>query len=453
MARLKHGEAIALEHKRGGIVRLNVMIEDKARPKVFSVDVRAGTNLLEAMAALPVSVRLAMHEKFGKWVTEIDGLKERKGWGWQFYITEGLPYVATEKGVAFLGLENIRVDRPLEVKWKYENYTEDLKVDDVLGSSPAAGDGTIAWSVGGRALKCKGGVLLPNNKETFSQYNVFIGEQFPPQFHDERPAARARTPFPDRAFSSNGGSRVAIQRKDSPSQVQNVQTGNASTPSSQTFVTLRNTAAAVKIAETTFYRAGFEIRQTVRDGLTLRGPIFVSFVVNRIVMPIRERASSIRERAMERLSRAWKRVEIVLANIRSRLKTFREKVTVRIMKLQKNILLVISSVRSKVSNLVKRIAVKLRDIKYFVANPMKVLTNQAARLWTRLRSRFSLPGIIARRMAGWFYNFSRNVWVEFGRMCLETSLFLRDRASLNLLVPACLLLLILIGATIRALRA
>lgn len=121
---LKSERKFPNDGKRREFVLLDVAVESSINKKSFSLFVPKGASLLEATQLLP-NLKIKEHA-LGKWVTALEEIEERNDFGWQFYIKGGLPYVKTNNGPAFLSIENIKIDHPISVVWKYENYTQDI---------------------------------------------------------------------------------------------------------------------------------------------------------------------------------------------------------------------------------------------------------------------------------------------------------------------------------------
>jgi len=117
-------------------VKLNVIVDDGFTKRSVSVSVKEGSTLKEAMSLLPFELQFKQHSQFGAWITAIDKVYEKDGFGWQFYIYDGinfgLPYTTTLDGPAFLGLDNIRIFKPFNLEWRYEFYTEDINVPESI---------------------------------------------------------------------------------------------------------------------------------------------------------------------------------------------------------------------------------------------------------------------------------------------------------------------------------
>jgi len=97
----------------------------------YSVAVARGTNLLDALKQLPLDIKLNSCD-YGTWVTSINGIgegargSEKEGFGWQFYINGGLPFISSGDETLFLKLDNIVLDKDLNVEWKYEYAVADI---------------------------------------------------------------------------------------------------------------------------------------------------------------------------------------------------------------------------------------------------------------------------------------------------------------------------------------
>lgn len=146
-------------------VPLNVIIDDGFTRRSLSVSIERGSSLRDIASVLPLDVQLRQHAEFGSWVTSINNLNEQNGFGWQFYIHDGaksgLPYVRSSEGPAFLGLDNLRIDKPTNLEWKYEYYVDDITVPEHL---------RIRGGCSGKAIKLGAGAL-------FSEFSVLSSEE------------------------------------------------------------------------------------------------------------------------------------------------------------------------------------------------------------------------------------------------------------------------------------
>jgi glycosyltransferase involved in cell wall biosynthesis len=63
----------------------------------------------------------------------LDGKKEKEGFGWQFYIKDGLPFIKEGSEPTFLRADNILLDKDIEIEWKYEYATKEVSVGGCKG--------------------------------------------------------------------------------------------------------------------------------------------------------------------------------------------------------------------------------------------------------------------------------------------------------------------------------
>jgi len=162
----------------GRRVPLNVIIDDGFTRRSVSLSIKSGSSLRDITSALPLDVQFKQHEELGSWVTAINNLNERNGFGWQFYVHDGsklgLPYVHSTDGPAFLGLDNIRIDRPTNLEWRYEYYVDDITVPEHLKT--AENYTQIPESLRARA-GCSGRGIKLGEGVVVSEFNVLSSEE------------------------------------------------------------------------------------------------------------------------------------------------------------------------------------------------------------------------------------------------------------------------------------